>query len=89
LSHTYSIDLDPATQSGQARSDTASWVPFAFTNVGGFALNYLSVADFSGSALTLDNFAIAVPVPEPSTCAMALASLAYGGYSLFRRRSAR
>ena len=89
LSHTYSIDLDPATQSGQARSDTASWVPFAFTNVGGFALNYLSVADFSGSALTLDNFAIAVPVPEPSTCAMALAGLACGGYSLFRRRSAR
>ena len=89
LSHTYSIDLDPATQSGQARSDTASWVPFAFTNVGGFALNYLSVADFSGSALTLDNFAIAVPVPEPSTCAMALAGLACGGYSMVRRRLAR
>jgi hypothetical protein len=25
-------------------------------------------------------------VPEPSTCAMALAGLACGGYSLFRRR---
>jgi hypothetical protein len=87
-SHTYSIDLDPATQSGQVRSDTASWVPFAFTNVGGFAMNYLSVADFSGSAVTLDNFEIAVPVPEPSTCAMALAGLACGSYSLFRRRRA-
>jgi formylglycine-generating enzyme required for sulfatase activity len=30
-----------------------------------------------------------VPVPEPSTCAMALAGLACGGYSLFRRRRAR
>ena len=90
-SHTYSIDLNPATQSGQVRYDTASWVPFAFTNVGGFALNYLSVADFSGSAVTLDNFSIndTVPIPEPSTCAMALAGLACGGYSMFRRRRAR
>ena len=87
-SHTYFIDLDPATQSGQVRFDTASWVPFAFTNVGGFALNYLSVADFSDSALTLDNFAINA-VPEPSTYAMALAGLACGSYSLFRRRRAR
>jgi len=86
-SHTYFIDLDPATQSGQVRFDTASWVPFAFTNVGGFALKYLSVADFSGSALTLDTIAVsdAVAVPEPSTYAMALAGLAYGA-SLFRRR---
>jgi|GEM_PF-3217446 len=30
-----------------------------------------------------------VVVPEPSTCAMALAGLACGGYSLFRRRRAR
>ena len=29
------------------------------------------------------------PVPEPSTCVMALAGLAYGGYSFFRRRRAR
>jgi hypothetical protein len=66
-------------------------VPFAFTNVGGFALNYLSVADFSGSAVTLDNFEIngTVPVPEPSTCAMALAGLACGGSVVFRRRRAR
>jgi hypothetical protein len=31
----------------------------------------------------------AVAVPEPSTYAMALAGLACGGYSLFRRRRAR
>jgi hypothetical protein len=30
-----------------------------------------------------------VAVPEPSTYAMALAGLACGGYSLFRRRRAR
>jgi hypothetical protein len=30
-----------------------------------------------------------VVVPEPSTCVMALAGLACGGYSLFRRRRAR
>ena len=85
-SHTYSIDLDPATQSGQARFDEGSWVPFAFTNVGGFALNYLSVADFSGSSVTLDNITIngTVPVPEPSTYAMALTGLACGGYMMFR-----
>ena len=29
---------------------------------------------------------LVVAVPEPSTCAMALAGLAYGGYSMFRRR---
>jgi len=32
---------------------------------------------------------LVAPVPEPSTYAMALAGLACGGYSLFRRRSAR
>jgi len=31
----------------------------------------------------------AVAVPEPSTCAMALAGLACGGYTMFRRRRAR
>jgi hypothetical protein len=32
---------------------------------------------------------LTVAVPEPSTCAMALAGLAFGGYSMFRRRRAR
>ena len=27
-----------------------------------------------------------VPVPEPSTYAMALAGIAFGGYTMFRRR---
>jgi formylglycine-generating enzyme len=34
-------------------------------------------------------FRLAAPVPEPCTCAMALAGLACGGYSMFRRRRAR
>jgi formylglycine-generating enzyme required for sulfatase activity len=42
---------------------------------------------------TLENFnggiRLAAPVPEPSTYAMALAGLACGGYSVFRRRRAR
>jgi hypothetical protein len=45
VSHTYTIELALATKSGQVRYDSASWVPFAFTNVSGFALNYLSVAE--------------------------------------------
>jgi formylglycine-generating enzyme required for sulfatase activity len=32
-------------------------------------------------------FRLAAPVPEPSTCAMALAGLACGGYSMWRRRT--
>jgi sulfatase modifying factor 1 len=32
-------------------------------------------------------FRLAAPVPEPSTCIMALAGLAYGGYTMFRRRT--
>jgi hypothetical protein len=31
-------------------------------------------------------FRLAAPVPEPSACAMALAGLACGGYTVWRRR---
>ena len=34
----------------------------------------------------VDDFKLVAVVPEPSTYAMALAGLACGGYSLFRRR---
>ena len=47
------------------------------TNVGQFVRN--NVTD-QASTFTVS------AVPEPSTCAMALAGLACGGYSLFRRR---
>jgi hypothetical protein len=43
--------------------------------------------DFNGGDAT-DTVTVNLinPVPEPSTYAMALAGLARGGYSLFRRR---
>ena len=89
LSHTYSIALDPATKSGQVRYDSASWVPFAFTNVSGFALNYLSVADFTSSSITLDNFQIsdtsAVPEIDPAGLGSVLALLG-GVLGLVERR---
>jgi len=44
---------------------------------------YSTGADIDDVSLTLS------PVPEPSTCVMALAGLACGGYSLFRRRRVR
>ncbi len=47
---------------------------------------FTSIAIASGS--TAFRGVALVPVPEPSTYAMALAGLAYGGYSLFRRRRA-
>lgn len=89
LSHTYSIALDPATKSGQVRYDSASWVPFAFTTVSGFALNYLSVADFTSSSITLDNFQIsdtsAVPEIDPAGLGSVLALLG-GVLGLVERR---
>ena len=64
---------------------------YTFTAFGGEDTVYFGTAiagsnegaDFDDVSLTLS------PVPEPATYAMALAGLAYGGYSLFRRRSAR
>jgi hypothetical protein len=44
---------------------------------------YFSLAE-SGEDVVLQFTAVAVP--EPSTVAMALAGLAYGGYSIWRRR---
>jgi hypothetical protein len=37
------------------------------------------------NGISTGSFTIAA-VPEPSTCAMALAGLACGGYTMFRRR---
>jgi len=85
VSHTYSLELNSTTTSGRARVDTGSWVSFAFTNTDGFALNFLSVADFSSSSITLDNFSInnaAAAVPEPSS----LGLLALGAGCLLARR---
>jgi formylglycine-generating enzyme required for sulfatase activity len=62
--------------------------------------DWAGIADYSSSSFSESfapsteffylGFRLAAPVavPEPSTCAMALAGLACGGYSLFRRRRA-
>jgi hypothetical protein len=49
-----------------------------------YGANYAGFNSFqSGDDLIVNG---TVPVPEPSTCAMALAGLACGGYSMWRRR---
>ena len=45
-----------------------------------------SAASFSRSLYGISETLTVAPVPEPSTCAMALAGLACGGYLRFRRR---
>lgn len=89
LSHTYTIELALATMSGQVRFDSASGVPFAFTNVPGFSMNYLSVADFTGSAVTLSNFQIsgssAVPEIDPAGLGSAV-TLVVTALGLLERR---
>ena len=59
-----------------------------------YGLNPLSLSSSNDFSFDLSfeystiGFRLAAPaaVPEPSTCAMALAGLACGGYSMFRRR---
>ena len=52
----------------------------------GFATFQYGITGVTGNQV---GAVIPVSVPEPSTCAMALAGLAGGGYTLFRRRRAR
>jgi hypothetical protein len=64
-----------------------------FTNTVGRSGNF-SAVNFTGlaagqSATFNPATGFITVVPEPSTCASLLAGLAYGGYSLFRRRRAR
>jgi len=65
------------TSTGKATGGTdAAWI----RDGGG------SNADFSRSLYGISETLTVAPVPEPSTYVMALAGLACGGYSLFRRR---
>lgn len=43
-------------------------------------------AHFAGGTVNGQIMTLAVAVPEPSSCGMALAGLAFGGFSLWRRR---
>jgi len=68
------------TSTGKATGGTdAAWI----RDGGG------STATFSRSLYGISETLTVAPVPEPSTCAMALAGLACGGYAVFRRRRAR
>ena len=63
-----------------------------YTTGSGLGSNTVNNAYAAGStiyAATGGGLSVGVAVPEPSACAMALAGLACGGYSLFRRRRAR
>jgi fibronectin-binding autotransporter adhesin len=66
-----------------------------FANTGGFLGDFSSVVwtglDEGQSAIfnASTGYVSIRAVPEPSTCALALAGLACGGYSMFRRRRAR
>ena len=63
-----------------------------FANTGGFAGNFSSVvwgglADGQSASFDASTGFISITgVPEPSTCAMALAGIACGGFSMWRRR---
>jgi hypothetical protein len=73
----------------------ANAVYYGWMNVTASGINTLSTVTFTLNEWAYDNTGASIKVgqvsavPEPSTCAMALAGLAFGGYSLFRRRSAR
>jgi len=74
----FSWDYGPGVMTGKSGQSSGQWLFNALNGVGSNN-NYVYTVS---PVLT-------APVPEPSTCAMALASLACGGYSLFRRRNAR
>jgi len=92
MNTTYWIGVQ-TNQTGSARN----WS--TFNNLFDFATSYADTATFNGTAWTTAGGSSTnamgmeilgtVAVPEPSTCVMALAGLACGGYSLFRRRRAR
>ena len=73
----------------------ANAVYYGWMNVTASGIDTLSTVTFTLNEWAYDNTGASIKVgqvsavPEPSTCAMALAGLACGGYSLFRRRLAR
>ncbi len=61
----------------------------ANANILGYGLGFATFQYGISGATGTQVGAVIPVVPEPSTCAMALAGLAFGGYSMFRRRRAR
>ena len=76
-------DLDGTAGSsrGDRGGDWTASGAFILSSTNRFARSPSNESDLRGFRL-----ASPVAVPEPSTCAMALAGLACGGYSMFRRR---
>jgi hypothetical protein len=69
----------------------ASWINYTTgSGLGSDTVNGVYAAGSTIYAATSGGLSVGVvAVPEPSTYAMALAGLACGGYSLFRRRRVR
>jgi hypothetical protein len=94
LSSTLSLAASTRYWVGLATSNGASmqwW--YASTNAGpGVAAEYFSnsTGNFANTAIGPYQMKVTVTaVPEPAACGMALAGLACGGYSMFRRRRTR
>jgi hypothetical protein len=88
----YWITLTPVTPSAVIWGGNFSSAGFGVANTQflfGNDPNPASGITYGSSTGGTYNMEIQVAVPEPSTYAMALAGLACGGYSLFRRRRAR
>jgi formylglycine-generating enzyme required for sulfatase activity len=79
-------DLDGAAGSSRGLRG-GGWYDTAYA----LSSSYRSTSDPSEEDWSAVGIRLASPVavPEPSTCASLLAGLAFGGYSLFRRRRAR
>ena len=99
---TGSVSLAPSTEywitfTPVTASAVRVWGNFSPDGIGVTNTHYLygsgatpaSGIRYDSSANGTYNMEVQVAVPEPSTCAMALAGLACGGYSLFRRRRVR
>jgi len=69
----------------------ASWYDNGYITQSVYSTNPVGTVPGSSALLTTGerSSVTLTAVPEPSTCAMALAGLACGGYSLFRRRLVR
>ena len=73
------LDVTPVTDAG--------WGGGSWTNTSASGVSRINVGSQDPTDYRVNSgFRLAAPVPEPSTCAMALAGLTCGGYTIFRRR---
>lgn len=86
--YTYAGTIYAATSGGLSISSDSgtSWTNYTTANGLGSNMVKSVYADADGIYAGTEGGVSIAAVPEPSTYAMALAGLACGGYSLFRRR---